>query len=204
MTHPSGRYRTYSGPHNQPSIDEIIADLMERVKNLESPRRSSTSQSGGLQVSDGFHAFDLEINEVLGTNDIDGHGLFSPWLGMDVMTAADYNSPSQTTTSATFVPLFYVHGYRHHDSLEVRLRVSVPAANVGEFRVMDNTQSGFSVQVGSTQNISGAYTDYIQIIGNLGTYYHQELRIFTIEARRVSGTGAIGMAVAMVNGRASL
>lgn len=199
-----GRYVTYDGEHNQPGLDELVADLMERVKNLETPRKGSVTLAGGTNVNGGLHVFDLEVNEVLGTDDYDGHGLFSPWLGMQAMTTADFNAPSQTTTSATFVPLFHVHGYRHHDSLEARLRVSVPAANVGEFRVMDNTQSGFSVQVGSTQNIAGPYTDYLMIDGNLGTYYHQELRIFTIEARRVSGTGAIGVAVCMVNGRPAI
>jgi hypothetical protein len=197
----AGRYRTYDGPHNQPSIDQIIAELMERVRVSETPRQATSSQQG-LSATNDFHAYDMQGNEALGTDLGAGHGLQSPRIPLQPMTVAEYTTPSQTTTSATFVPLFYIHGRQQHSAIECKLLVNVPAANVGEVRVMNYTDPINPVQVGITATLNpttaGTYAD---ISGTLSSYVQNVLQVFRIEARRVSGAGSIGVAVAWFYGK---
>lgn len=198
-----GRYKTFDGPHNQTTLDQLVGELMERVHTLETPRKIGTTSSG-LVVSgaSGFHAYDQAGNEVLGTDDAAGTGLRGPRVSYESMTIAEYNSPSQTTTSGTFVPLFVVHGKQEHSSIECVLLTNVPAANVGEARVMDYTNPSVPVQVGSTAtlNPSSAGT-YVEIAGPLSGYSHRAFKVFRVEARRTSGAGSIGLSVAWFAGK---
>jgi hypothetical protein len=200
----SGRYVNYDGPHNQPTVDAIIAGLMERVRRLEAPRESMSTQSGLIVTGDnGLHAYDASGNEAIGTDTDSGVGLRAPRIPLQAMTNADYTTPSQTTTSGTFVPLFWIHGRQQFKAIECKLIVNVPAANIGEVRIMDYTIDPTNpVQVGATATlnptVAGTYTD---ILGQVASYVQNAVQIFRIEARRTSGTGAIGIAVAWFYGK---
>lgn len=112
-------------------------------------------------------------------------GLGKPFLGIP-MHNAQFGTPANTTTSASFESILRGYFYKQHPKLKLRFTVNVPASTTGEARM---TIDG--IQVGATVALpASTFANYVigpeEIVGA-----HETEMVVELQARRASGAGTI-------------
>jgi hypothetical protein len=128
---------------------------------------------------------DFSGNAILTPDVISEQGLGKPFLGIP-MHNAQFGTPANTTTSATFEPLLRGYMYKQHPRLKMRFTANVPASTAGEARMtVDGTQVGSTVSLPAS-----TFANYTIGPENVFGTHEQEL-VVELQARRTSGAGTI-------------
>lgn len=175
---------------SNPSQTEVIASLVRRIELLERERRnrfnfnpqniSFTDSNGNLLIAD-----DTDVP----------YGLALPYIPWGVISATDFNTPSEVVTSGTFVTAFYLNSYRIQPSVSASVIVKTAAATTAEVRLLDTLTANVSTVLSVAAN-----TTVVRLITmrTFGTHL-EEIQV-ELQGRRVSGAGNVNIAVVMVNG----
>lgn len=141
---------------------------------------------------------DRNDNEILSEDWLVGRGLNRPFIPWEAKKVTDFTTPTDITTSGSFVGVYNIQGNYQHPALYVKIRVQADIGTAGEIRLQDNVlsttmwsdtiSSGFNGDKEGIGNISGLYT----YGSNLG---------FEIQIRRTSGAGQIKTAMIMAYGQ---
>jgi hypothetical protein len=146
----------------------------------------------------GYWAVLDEAGNIVASSDtVSGVGLALPYLQFRAMPYSEVLSPPQSTTSGTFTPLHRIHGQRQQPYIRVQLITQSDAATTGEVRL---TVGG--VAISSVLEIPASDNFYRVLDAPLGGA-HLDFVYVDVEARRVSGAGAIRVGVAFTSGRQS-
>lgn len=165
------KYKHLNGPHNGPALEDIIADMVRRIKALEAPR--TITSSGSATISR---------------------------IPAQLMSTTDFATPSISVTSASFVAVGYAHLRMQQNQLgfEVRTKFNVAASTSAEARIVD---SDTNQALSDTLSITGAAFGYYDLVGTFPSYVELAAKTVRIEARRSAGSGPVGVAIAWAYGK---
>lgn len=143
----------------------------------------------GHTYSAAFTIYDRAGNVVSADDTNTGVGIANPYIPVGVF--ADITGPTNTTTSATFAAMQWADSYQQHPKVTASVLVQSSAATTGEVRL---TIGG--TQIGSTLSIGAAAFGQFTILPALwpsGTFSFGQRTVVQLEARRLTGTGTIGV-----------
>lgn len=147
----------------------------------------------------GFWAFYDEAENVVVSDDtVSGVGLARPYLQYSSMPSTSVVTPPQSTTSGTFQALHRCHGQRWQPWIRTYLIVQSDAATTGEVQL---AIGGVAITAAPTPILAAANAYQVvdaQLPGEFMDFFAVD-----VEARRVSGAGAIRIGLAFVSGRQS-
>lgn len=141
--------------------------------------------------------YDEQQNEIIKPDTVAGQGLAAPYLQDQATPWSRVANPPETTTSGSFTPLWRAHRIKQHPRVRVQVVIKTGADTVGEVRLAVNSSAvsdvlqvpiGTFAYFGLWATISGAHMSDIYL---------------DVEARRVSGTGTVGVETVAVHGVAS-
>lgn len=145
----------------------------------------------------GYWSFFDEQGSIVASNDtVSGVGLALPYIPYHVMPYSEVNSPSQSTNSATFVPLHRTHGQRQNPRLRLLLIIDSDADTTGEVIVTDIV----GTQIGGVLEVPLASNSYRWHDVTLPAGSHLDTQYLDIAARRTAGTGLVRVGVAWAAG----
>lgn len=147
---------------------------------------------------DGYWSLWDEVGNIVVSNDTDsGQGLATPYIPYRPMPYSEVLTPPQSTTSGTFGALHRVHGQKQHPIIRAHLILQADASTTGEVRLAVDGSAISDVQVIDAGENVYRTIDCALAGGHLSFQY------VDVEARRVSGAGAIRVGVAFVEGKQS-
>lgn len=133
--------------------------------------------------------FDRNGDGVFADDTTSGSGIASPYTQEG--TFVDITPPTNTTTSTSFVAMQWADVYQQHPKLTASVLVQTPSGTTGQIRM---TVGG--VQIGSTVAVPSATFQQLTIpiaAWPGGSYAFQQRVVVQLEAKVVTGAGAIGV-----------
>ncbi len=134
---------------------------------------------------------------VASTDTVSGSGLALPYLQYRSMPYSEVLTPPQSTTSATFTPLHRLSGQKQNPWIRAYLITQADAATTGEVQLAVG-----GVAISDVTVIPASDNSYRTVDAPLGGP-HMSFFNVDVEARRVTGAGAIRVGVGFVSGRQS-
>jgi hypothetical protein len=160
---------------------------------------------GGDQVSGDqyWHLNDISGNDIF-TDDVEsGQGIGRPYLAMHPTLASQVNStPAAQTSSTTFIPAYYVRGYKQQPQVQVEYIITTPAGGTAEVQLVD-TSFGAGSPIMAGPNVHPASTFQFFTLRGPITGAHESICSIELQYRLASGTGPIGLTCMYVNGHQS-
>ncbi len=150
--------------------------------------------TGGGYVS----LWDEAGNIIVSNDTVSGQGLATPYIPLSAMPYASTLTPPQSTTSGTFTGLHRIHGQKQHPWIRALLVTQSDAATTGEVRL---TVGGVAITTAPTA-IPASDNSY-RVLDAPVAGDHMDYLYVDVEARRVSGAGAIRVGLAFAEGRQS-
>lgn len=133
--------------------------------------------------------FDRSGNITFSDDTVSGVGVGSPYTPEGVFN--DITGPTNTTTSASFVAMQWADCYQQHPKVTAGVLVQTPSGTAGQIRL---TIGGS--QIGSVVAVPSASFGEMVIAPGAwpgGSFAFQQRVVVQLEARVVSGAGAIGV-----------
>lgn len=200
--HPNGQelFRSGAGTTVLPFEVDPTEGYLTRIR-----RASGVTVFESFASDDGAEA-KMQINdrlgnEILGDDWLSGKGLSRPFISLRTYTIAEYNNPTITTTSATYVGLYQAYGVLQHNGAYARIKIVAGIGTTGNIRLQDTF---FNYTIASAAITSG-FNGELDLIGNLnGLINYGDNFNFEIQVQRTAGAGTIGILPLMVYGRAGI
>lgn len=129
-----------------------------------------------------------------------GNGLGLPYKSFYACPTSEFTTPVVTTTSATFVSQWVIHGRYHSPKIEVVVRVLCSDGSTGgNIRIKDGFSTGGFL--GPTQAIALGANAYITMLGDFAQPAgYAPFFKFEVEVQRTAGTGTIGTQLVSAEG----
>lgn len=145
--------------------------------------------------------YDLTGNIIMSDDAVSGQGLATPYIPLGTYPTRmllTFASDGEKTTSATFVPLWTVHGHKQHPRLRVGVYVFADVAGTSaEIQLRDNGPG--TIIAGPTTVSATASPTLYELTGPwAGT--HMERTKAELEVRRTAGTGTVWVQLAYAEG----
>ncbi len=134
---------------------------------------------------------------VASTDTVSGSGLALPYLQYRSMPYSEVLTPPQSTTSATFTPLHRLSGQKQNPWIRAYLITQADAATTGEVQLAVG-----GVAISDVTSIPASDNTYRTVDAPLSGPHLSFFNV-DVEARRVTGAGAIRVGVGFVSGRQS-
>lgn len=139
----------------------------------------------GHTFQQALQVFDRSVNIILADDTTSGQGLARPYIPMGAFT--DNSVPTATTTSATFVTLQTLVGYKQHPKVQGQVLVYADSGTTGTIQIIDQSSN-----VLFTTNLTSAQFGYLSYgpVALAGTH---ELPIsLNIQGKVLTGAGKVG------------
>lgn len=145
--------------------------------------------------------YDLTGNIIMSDDAVSGQGLATPYIPLGTYPTRmllTFAADGEQTTSATFVPLWTVHGHKQHPRLRVAAYVFTDVAGTSAEIQLRDTVPGTIIAGPTTVSATATPTLY-ELTGTLaGT--HLQLVKAEVEVRRTAGTGTVWVQLAYAEG----
>jgi hypothetical protein len=140
---------------------------------------------------------DRSSNIIVSDDTNSGVGLATPYIPYVATANSNLVNPTESTTSATFVEKWRIHGPKQHPKIAVQVLAQTAAGTTAEIQLAEAASTVLALQA-----IPAADNNYYTLVGSPGGSFQQPMFI-RCEARVVSGPGDIRFAVAYAVGRQS-
>jgi hypothetical protein len=150
-----------------------------------------------------FSFYDEQGNGLFANDTVSNQGISRPYLQYTAMPYSEVLTPPQSTTSATFTPLHRCHFQRQQPWVRTWLITQADAATTGEVRLAVAGSAITAAAITAASTAIAAASNAYQVVDAELPGDFLGFSSVDVEARRVSGAGAIRVGVAFVSGRQS-